>query len=239
MNRSTIFSTVKTGVLPGSVLFLTGTILWLFAGRFTASPLPEDELSLVTLAIVVFWLSGFLFFYGSRAFTMARFPLLFLLLLVPIPEIAIERITYFLQAGSAAIAYGLFQLCSVPVFKQRFILRLPTLDIEVAEQCSGIRSSLALLITVLIVGNFVLDSAWRKALLVLSIFPILILKNAVRIVAISLLSIYVSRKFLHGWLHTSGGIVFYLLGLLILIPIATTLRKSEGRAPATNGKSLL
>jgi exosortase/archaeosortase family protein len=94
------------------------------------------------------------------------------------------------------------------VLKQGFILRLPTLDIEVAKQCSGIRSSLALLITVLIVGNFVLRSAWRKALLVLSILPILIFKNGVRIVAVSLLSIYVNRRFLHEWLHTSGGIVF-------------------------------
>jgi exosortase len=118
----------------------------------------------------------------------------------------------------------------VPVFKQGFILRLPNLDIEVAKQCSGIRSSLALLITVLIVGNFVLRSAWRKTLLVLSILPILVFKNGVRIVAVSLLSIYVNRRFLHGWLHTSGGILFYLLGLAILIPIVNALRRSESTA---------
>jgi hypothetical protein len=49
----------------------------------------------------------------------------------------------------------------------------------------------------------------------------------VRIVAVTLLSIYVSRSFLHGWLHTSGGIVFYFLGLVLLIPIVVALRKSE------------
>jgi exosortase/archaeosortase family protein len=97
----------------------------------------------------------------------------------------------------------------------------------VAKQCSGIRSSLALLITVLILGHFVFRSAWRKALLVTSIVPILILKNGVRIVAVALLSIYVNRRFLHGWLHTSGGIVFYLLGLALLIPIIAALRKTE------------
>jgi exosortase len=155
---------------------------------------------------------------------------LFLLLLVPIPEIAIEKITFFLQAGSAAVAYGLLRVFSVPVFKQGFILRLPNLDIEVAKQCSGIRSSMALLITVLIVGEFVLRSAWRKTLLVLSIVPILIFKNGVRIVSVSLLSIYVNRRFLHGWLHTSGGIVFYVLGLVVLIPIIAVLRKSEARS---------
>jgi len=226
LKRGATFSTVKSGILPGSVLFLIGAILWVI-GSIYSSPFRQDELSLITLAIVLVWLSGFLFCYGTRTFTITQFPLLFLLLSVPIPAIAIEKVTYFLQAGSATAAYGLLRLCSVPVLKQGFILRLPTLDIEVAKQCSGIRSSLALLISVLIVGNFVLSSAWRKALLILSILPILILKNAVRIVAISLLSIYVSRKFLHGWLHTSGGIVFYLLGLALFIPIVIVLRKSD------------
>jgi exosortase len=230
LKRSKIFSAATNGIVPGSILFLIGTVFWWLAEQSSRSPLRENELSLITLAIVIIWISGFIFCYGTHAFARGCFPLLFLLLLVPIPEIAIEKITFFLQAGSAAVAYGLLRVFSVPVFKQGFILRLPNLDIEVAKQCSGIRSSMALLITVLIVGEFVLRSAWRKTLLVLSIVPILIFKNGVRIVSVSLLSIYVNRRFLHGWLHTSGGIVFYVLGLVVLIPIIAVLRKSEARS---------
>ena len=72
-------------------------------------------------------------------------------------------------------------------------------------------------------------------LAVVSVLPILIMKNGIRIVAVSLLSIYVSRKFLHGWLHTSGGIVFYLLGLALLNPVAIILRKSEKRVKSVSG----
>jgi exosortase/archaeosortase family protein len=79
----------------------------------------------------------------------------------------------------------------------------------------------------LLVGELVLHSASRKLFLMLSVVPILILKNGARIVAVSLLSIYVDRGFLHGWLHASGGILFYLLGLTMLIPIVMALRKSE------------
>jgi exosortase len=230
LKRREIFSTVQAGLLAGSVLFLTGTILWWLAEKYATSQLRDNQLSVVTLGIVLIWMSGFIFCYGTHAFAMGRFPLLFLLLLVPIPEIAIEKIIFFLQAGSTAVAYGLLRLFSVPVFKQGFILQLPTLDIEVAKQCSGIRSSLALVITTVLLGEFALRSPWKKALLVLSIVPILIVKNGARIVAVSLLSIYVNRAFLHGWLHTSGGIVFYLLGLVILIPIVVALRKSECRS---------
>lgn len=232
LKRCEIFSAVSTRVIPGSILFLIGTILWWLAEESAVSSVRENQLSVVALAIVVIWISGFIFCYGTRAFAVARFPLLFLLLMVPIPEFAIEKITFFLQAGSAGVAYGLLRLFSVPVLKQGFILRLPNLDIEVAKQCSGIRSSMALLISVLMLGQFVLRSGWRKALLVLSIVPILIFKNGVRIVAVSLLSIYVNRAFLHGWLHTSGGIVFYFLGLVILIPIVIALRKSESENSA-------
>jgi exosortase/archaeosortase family protein len=83
------------------------------------------------------------------------------------------------------------------------------------------------LVTALILGELVLRSAWRKAIWVLSIVPILIFKNGVRIVTLSLLTIYVDPGFLHGWLHMSGGILFYLLGLAILFPILNALRTSE------------
>lgn len=226
-----IFSTVQTAPLPGILLFLTGIICLFLASTLRASPFHNNELSLVTLAIVVIWVSAFIFFYGARAFYRALFPLLFLLLLVPIPEIAVDKIIALLQAGSAQVAYGLLRLLSIPVLKQGFILRMPNLDIEVAKECSGIRSSLALLVTALVLGELVLRSAWKKALWVLSIIPILIFKNGVRIVTLCLLTLYVDPGFLHGWLHTSGGILFYLLGFAILLPLLNALRKSERHAP--------
>ena len=225
--RKRIFSVAKTGFVPGTFLLLTGIVVFWIGERRILLFTQSNQLSVVTLAIVTIWIAGFVLFYGTQAFCAGRFPLLFLLLLVPIPAAAIEKVILFLQAGSAWVAYKLLQLLSIPVFKQEFELRLPTLDVEVARECSGIRSSLALLISVSILSHFVLRSTWRKVVLMVAILPILILKNAVRIVTICLLSMYVDRRFLHGWLHLSGGIVFYILGLLALIPIVHALRKPE------------
>lgn len=228
MKREELFATVRSDLLAGSVLFLAGAVLWWLAD---SPSLQSASLSVVVLALVILWMSGFMFCYGMDAFRKAAFPLFLLLLLVPIPEFLVDRIIYLLQAGSAGVAYGLLRLLHVPVFKQGFILQLPTLSIEVAKECSGIRSSLGLLITTLLVGEFSLRTSWRRLLFTLSTVPILILKNGARIVTISVLSIYVDRGFLHGWLHTSGGIVFYALGLALLIPILTALRKSEAKIP--------
>ena len=229
LKRREIFSNLQSSLFAGSTLFLAGAILYWLSHRRALPFLQSGYDSAEILAIVVLWISGFILVYGTRAFTRALFPLLFLLLLIPIPGFLLNKAVFLLQAGSAEVAYWLLRLLNVPVFKQGFVLQLPTLTVEVAEQCSGIRSSLALMITTLLVGEFVLRSAWRKSVLVASILPLLILKNGVRIVAVCLLTIYVDRGFMHGWLHTSGGIVFYVLGLVILIPIIVALRNSEKR----------
>jgi exosortase len=231
--RGEIFSRVRTGFFAGSGAFLAGIALWCLAQKHSPASVPGNGFSLLILAIVTVWLAGFILIYGTSAFAAAAFPLLFLLLLVPIPEFLVDEIIFLLQAGSAGVAYWLLKLLGVPVFKQAVTLQLPTLTIEVAKECSGIRSSLGLLITTLLIVEFALRTGWRRLLLVLSTVPILIFKNGVRIVAICLLSIYVDRGFLHGWLHTSGGIVFYLLGLALLVPILAALRKSEERSVST------
>ena len=73
---------------------------------------------------------------------------------------------------------------------------LPALAIEVAEECSGIRSSLALLITGLLAGHMLLRTPWTRTALMAAIVPIAIMKNAVRIVVLTLRSTYVDRGFI-------------------------------------------
>jgi exosortase len=216
----------KGTMIAGSSLFLLGLVL-LSPDRHY-SFLRTERLSVEILSLVVLWMSSFILCYGRQAFVKARFPLLLLLLLVPVPDFLIGKAIFSLQVGSSDVAYGLLRFLSVPVLKDGFILRLPMLDLEVAKECSGIRSSVALLLTVLVAAEFVLRSSWRKMLLVIATIPILILKNGIRIVSIYLLAAYVNPAFLHGWLHTSGGVIFYLLGVVTLIPIAALLKRGEG-----------
>lgn len=215
----------RTGI-AGSGLFLLGLSVLVVSKYQSLSP---DKLSLEILSLVILWMSVFVFCFGSESFVRARFPLLFLLLLVPFPEFMTDRAIFALQVGSSDVAYGLLRILNVPVLKEGFILRLPIVDLEVAKECSGIRSSIALLITMLVAAEFLLRSPWRKVLLVVAIIPILVIKNGIRIVTIYLLTAYVNPAFLHGWLHTSGGVVFYLLGLVALIPVTALLRRWEGK----------
>jgi exosortase/archaeosortase family protein len=74
--------------------------------------------------------------------------------------------------------------------------------------------------------------SWTRALVILSVAPIAIFRNSVRIVCISLLGVYADRQFLFGRLHRYGGLPFSLVGFGILIPLVWLLGKCERRLGA-------
>jgi exosortase/archaeosortase family protein len=87
---------------------------------------------------------------------------------------------------------------------------------------------LALLITSLLAGYVFLRSKWRRGILALSVVPVAIIKNGVRIVTLSLLAAYVDRGFLTGSLHHRyGGALFSVLALAALVPVLWLLQRQE------------
>ncbi len=225
--RKPIFAQVHSSFAEGAVVLLAGMVVYGLARRVAPALGPYDFLSATTLAIVLVWMAGFLAAYGTAAGRAAAFPLGMLFLTIPIPAYLVEKSILYLQSGSTTIAKWLFELVRVPVFRQGFLLSLPGLTIEVAQECSSIRSSLALVLICLLAGYLFLRSPWTRTILVLVALPLSILKNGIRIVTLCLLGMYVDPAFLTGPLHYRGGIVFYLLALLLLFPVMLLLRKCE------------
>ena len=204
----------------------------MFQGLFLVRPgwlQGDGALSWATLAIVSSLTAAFLLCYGARAFRQAVFPLSFLFVLVPIPVSFLDGAATVLQHASAYASYALFKLLGVPVFADGVKLALPGAEIEVARECSGIRSCISLLITSSLAGYVCLRSVYARGCLILLTVPIAILKNAVRIVTISWLGLNVSKNFFYGNLHRRGGVVFSLLALTLMLPIVYTLRRIEDR----------
>jgi exosortase len=227
--RQRIFSRVRPSMIAGIGVMLLGVTLHWTASRNPFSWQGDDSLSAAALAILLIWVGGFLAFYGLAAAREAAFPLLFLLLMIPIPERLLNWTIDLLQRGSTEISYLLFNLVGVPALKQGFVISVPGISIEVAAECSGIRSSLALLITCLLAAHLYLRTPWKIAVFILLVLPLSIIKNGIRIVTLTLLSLYVDPRFLTGSLHRDGGFVFFLLALLLLFPVFILFERSEER----------
>jgi exosortase len=193
---------------------------------------PDLRLTGNVLAVILLWIAGFAFSFGKAAVKSAYFSLLFLFLTVPLPNFLLERIISLLQAGSAEITEVLFNLTGVPALREGLVFHLARVNIEVARECSGIRSTIALLILALPVVHYGLHALWKKLFFLACAFFMMILKNGMRIVTLTLLAMYVDPSFLFGKLHRDGGIVFFLLGLLLLLPVLILLRRGESSALA-------
>lgn len=216
--RREVFAKPASTCYAGSVALLVGLALYGVARLFGAISATEVEpsLSISVVGFVLACAGAFLFIYGWPAFRAALFPIAFLLFVVPVPALWLEKIIYFLQQGSSEAAALMLSGLGVPFFRNGFIFQLPGISIEVARECSGIRSSIALVITTLLAAQFLLRSNWRKLAICLLILPVAIVKNGLRITTLSVLSVYVSRDFLFGRLHHSGGVLFFLFGLATL-----------------------
>jgi len=227
LKRESVFRSVRSFGRFEIAVFVVAGALALAGYTSWASLSGQDALSTLVSALGVLWVSGFLLFYGHAAFRVALFPLLFLAFMVPIPSAVLAWTTQFLKSGSAEVVAGLFALFGTPVFRDGFVFELPKFAIEIADECSGIRSSIGLLLTTLLAGDMFLKTGWKKALLAVLIIPLVVIKNGIRIVSLSLLGTYVDVSFITGKLHHEGGIVFYFVALAIFAPIFFYLYNSE------------
>ena len=185
------------------------------------------RLSLAVLSLVLLLTAGFIGVFGRLSSEKTWFSFAFLGFAVPIPEPQLDRVIYLLQCGSAAVAEQIFQWSGVPVLRENFVFYLPDLSIEVARECSGIRSSIALVILALLVAHFAFSKLWKKAVLVCAGLAMMPVKNGVRIATLTILAHYVNPDFLFGRLHHEGGVVFFLVALLLLAPVYWLLRRGE------------
>lgn len=200
----------------------------LVAGALAVSFAPAGAaLSIRILTLVAAWIAGFAFWFGIPAVKAARFPLFFLVFFVPIPATLLEGAVYLLQKGSTQAVAGLFTITGTPFFRDGFTFGLPNVEIEIGDACSGLRSSIALLLVGLLCSHLFLCRGWTKLVLVLAVVPLAILKNAVRIATLCLLSIHVDPGYLQGPLHQDGGIVFFALALALLACVLILLRRME------------
>ena len=119
--RQNIFPQERTSSPIGLLAIGIGFLL-LFANRnHEAMSYQHDYLTLMAASMVLIWVGGFTFCYGTRSLLTAVFPLLFLFFMVPFPSNALNKIVLFLQKGSAEAAYGFFKASGIPVSREGFV----------------------------------------------------------------------------------------------------------------------
>jgi exosortase len=217
--------------LRSGLTFLgSAALIALFPSLRTAAFMPDVELSSKMFALILWWIGAFLLCFGPYVGRAFLFPLCLLLGLVPMPQAVVDSIVRTLQQGSSLAAYWLFTAAGVPTVQDGFRLSIPSLTIEIAQECSSIRSSLMLLLTTIVLAHLVLKSPWRKVLIVAIALPLSVAKNGLRIFTIAILGTHVDAGYLNGRLHRQGGGIFLAISLLAVGVLLFILRQTEHRS---------
>jgi exosortase C (VPDSG-CTERM-specific) len=193
------------------------------------SPAKVDDLALEISSFLCFLASGGFFFFGRVWMQAAAFPLAYLIFMVPMPDSMRECLELASKNASAEVANFLFRFSGIPFLRAGPIFQLPNITIEVAQECSGIRSSWVLLMTSVLAANLFLKTSWRRIVLVVFVIPLGILRNGFRILVIGLLCVNLGPQMIHSLIHTRGGPFFFVLSLIPFLLLLWWLHKSESR----------
>jgi exosortase len=198
-------------MLGGVVLLLGGSLgAELFTSRFSL---------LVLLAGMVLFLAGW------KRLRAVSFPLGFLILMIPIPVIIYNQITFPLQLLASRVATSGLELMQVPVLRDGNVLILPNYSLEVVEACSGIRSLMNLFTLAIAYGYFVESRRWVRYALAILMVPIAVVSNSIRIIGTGVLTSHFGPEAAEGFFHEFSGWIIFMVSLVLMFVCHLILRQ--------------
>ena len=174
------------------------------------------ELFLSRTSLLVLVAGLVIYFLGWSFFRAVLFPWAFLVLMIPIPAIIFNQITFPLQLLASKVAAAVLPLAGVPVLREGNVINLPDMALEVAEACSGIRSLMSLTTLAIIYGYLMETRTSIRVLLALASIPIAVAANSLRIIGTGLLVQYWDPDKAEGFFHAFSGWLIFVVGFGML-----------------------
>ncbi|HYA41286.1 MAG TPA: exosortase A [Syntrophobacteraceae bacterium] len=188
----------------GLLLLASGLILFLF-GRYAAEYFTQR-------ISIIFVIGGIvMFLLGKDHLRSIAFPLAFLLLMVPLPSILIQKITFPLQLFVSRCAAESLSVLAVPVLLEGNYIHLPNVTLNVAEACSGIRFMISSVFVGTLFAYFTNKILWQRVLVVLFAVPLAIFANILRVLATAFFSYHYGARVAEGRFHELLGCILFLI----------------------------
>ncbi len=182
------------------------------------------ELFLARFSFLLLLAGGVILFLGWEFFRATFFPWAFLLLMIPIPNILFNQITFPLQIQASKVSAFTLPLFGVPILREGNVIVLPAMRLEVAEACSGIRSLMSLAALAIIYGYLSEKRLWVRWVLAIASVPIAIVANSIRIIGTGLLVQYWDPDKAEGYFHASWGWIIFVVSLFLLYAVHSAIR---------------
>ena len=186
-----------------------------------------SELFLQRISLIIVLLGLVLFLLGRDYFKLLKWPILYLIFMIPLPAIIWNKIAFPLQLFGSYLTEQIVRLIGIPIFRQGNVLHLAETTLEVVAACSGLRSLLTMFaLSSLLIWMSSL-SVGRRWVLFLSAAPAALIANIVRLTTTAILASLYGSEVAQGFLHDFSGLLTFIIGLSLLLLIARSLSRRQ------------
>jgi exosortase len=206
----------KTAIKPlgiGLALFLPALLVHLVAYFFEI-----NFVSGFSLIPALFGLS--LYLYGAGVTRKAAFAILFLVFMIPLPQVFIISVSFKMKMMAAQAATAIVNLIGVPAVRDGSIVHLrPDTFLTIGSPCSGLSSLIALTALGALYAYLIKVSTAKKITIFILSIPIALGANILRIVLLLLVAFaYDAKAASPGtFAHDTLGFLVYVFAIAGLI----------------------
>jgi exosortase len=208
------------------LLVLIGSLAVLTAGTLGA------ELFLMRISIVGVLAGAVLFVFGRQYLRVLAFPIGLLLLMIPLPAIVFNQITFPLQLLASRCGEAALTAFQIPVLREGNVIVLANTTLQVVEACSGIRSLVSLLTLAVIYGAIAESPVFTRIALALAAIPVAVVANGLRVAGTGLAAQFFGDGAAEGFFHTFSGWLLFAVAFVMLFSIQKMLPGAPAEAEA-------
>jgi exosortase len=221
--RRQFVDTPKKPSSSGGLLLLGISVGLLVLGTLSSQFLSRISIVLTIAGIVVFM-------WGWKHLRILAFPIAFLLLMIPPPDLLMNRLTSGLQLVASAMAQRTMTATGIPVFRSGNILTLPYISLDVAEACSGIRSLVSIMTFGILYAYYTERTTWRRLVIVACTIPVATIANGFRVAGTGIAAHWYGAEAATSFFHTFSGLLLFLVVLATLPLFTWAMARLLGRA---------
>lgn len=208
----------KLGMLP----FTLGLVMYVLGH--------SQDIWFMEIGSFIFIVAGLLLLHGGcRLLHAYRYPLLFILILIPLPGFLVDWLTASLKMGVSQAVEQLLYFAGFPISRSGVVLNIGQYQLMVADACSGINSLFSLFAFGLLYLYFFTPARMsNRFLLLLSVLPAAIISNIVRVITLVLVTYYFGDAAGQGFIHQFSGLLLFGVAILFVFLVDAFLQKVNG-----------
>ena len=207
-----------TGSWSGVALVALGIALRVIGTMSTAITVERYAFLVVTYGLV-------LSLVGWKIFRRIWAPLALLIFMIPLPDYFTGALTLDLQLISSKLGVAVIRAAGISVYLEGNVVDLGTMQLQVAEACSGLRYLFPLMTLSFLMAYLFNGPLWKRGLIFFVSIPVTILMNSLRIGVIGITVEYWGRRMAEGVLHEFEGWLVFMFSIALVLLFAIALSR--------------